>query len=140
MTGSQQNRPVGRPLGVTILAVIAIVAGIQSLGTGLALVSLSSTLAKSISGIVSLIGLGFLIVGLSYLLLARGYVKGRERARRKGRMIAVFAIILAIAGVIILPAKLAPGSPVWTVFFNVVIILYLGRPRVKAFFASRSGH
>ncbi len=131
---------MGRPLGVTILAIIAIVAGIQSLGTGIALVSFSSTLEKSISGIVSLIGLGFLIVGLSYLLLARGYVKGRERARRKGRMIAVFAILLAIAGVIILPAKLVPESPVWTVFFNVVIILYLGRPRVKAFFASMSGH
>ena len=130
---------MGRPLGVTILAIIAIVAGIQSLGTGLALVSLSSTLAKSISGIVSLIGFGFLIVGLSYLLLARGYVKGRERARRKGRMVAVFAIFLAIAGVIILPTKLAPGSPIWTVFFNFVIILYLGRPRVRAFFASRSG-
>jgi hypothetical protein len=138
--GSQRNRPVKRPLGVTILAIIAIVAGIQSLGTGLVLVSLSSTLEKSISGIVSLIGLGFLIVGLSYLLLARGYVKGRERSRRKGRMIAGFAIFLAIAGVMILPAKLAPESPVWTVFFNVVIILYLGRPRVKAFFASRSGH
>jgi hypothetical protein len=138
--GSQRNRPVKRPLGVTILAVIAVVAGIQSLGTGLVLVSLSSTLEKSISGIVSLIGLGFLIVGLSYLLLARGYVKGRERSRRKGRMIAGFAIFLAIAGVMILPAKLAPESPVWTVFFNVVIILYLGRPRVKAFFASRSGH
>ncbi len=130
---------MGRPLGVTILAIIAILAGIQSLGTGLALVSFSSTLEKSISGIISLIGFGFLFVGLSYLLLARGYVKGREKARRKGRMIAAFAIILAIAGVIILPAKLAAESPVWTIFFNIVIILYLGRPRVRAFFASRSG-
>jgi len=129
---------MGRPLGVTVLAIIAIVAGIQSLGTGLALVSFSSTLEKSISGIVSLIGLGFLIIGLSYLLLARGYVKGRERARRKGRMIAVFAILLAIAGVMILPEMFGAESPVWTVFFNVVIILYLGRPHVKAFFASRS--
>jgi hypothetical protein len=131
---------VGRPLGVTILAIIAILAGIQSLGTGLALVSFSSTLEKSISGIISLIGFGFLFVGLSYLLLARGYVKGREKARRKGRMIATFAIILAIAGVMILPAKLAAESPVWTIFFNIIIIIYLGRPRVKAFFASRSGH
>ena len=130
---------MGRPLGVTILAIIAILAGIQSLGTGLALVSFSSTLEKSISGIISLIGFGFLFVGLSYLLLARGYVKGREKARRKGRMIAAFAIILAIAGVIILPAKLSAESPVWTIFFNILIILYLGRPRVRAFFASRSG-
>ncbi len=130
---------MGRPLGVTILAIIAILAGIQSLGTGLALISFSSTLEKSISGLISLIGFGFLFVGLSYLLLARGYVKGREKARRKGRMIAAFAIILAIAGVMILPAKLAAESPVWTIFFNIVIILYLGRPRVRAFFASRSG-
>ena len=63
---------MGRPLGVTVLAIIAIFAGIQSLGIGFALVSFSSTLEKSISGIVSLIGLGFLIIGLSYLLLARG--------------------------------------------------------------------
>jgi hypothetical protein len=124
---------------VTILAIIAIIAGIQSLGTGLALMSFSSTLEKSISGLVSLIGLGFLIIGLSYLLLARGYVKGREKARSKGRTIAVFAILLAILGVIILPAKLGQESPVWTVFFNVVIIIYLGRTHVKAFFASRSG-
>lgn len=129
---------MGRPLGVTLLAIIAIVAGLQSLGVGLALVSFSSTLEETVSGLVSLIGLAFLIIGLSYLLLARGYVKGYERARRKGRMIAVFAILLAIAGIIILPPKLAPDSPVWTIFFNVVIILYLGRPRVKAFFASRS--
>ncbi len=124
---------------MTILAIIAIIAGIQSLGTGLALMAFSSTLEKSISGLVSLIGLGFLIIGLSYLLLARGYIKGREKARRKGRTIAVFAILLAILGVIILPAKLGQESPVWTVFLNVVIIIYLGRPHVKAFFASRSG-
>ncbi|MFH1579462.1 MAG: hypothetical protein ABIE25_04810 [Thermoplasmatota archaeon] len=129
---------MGRPLGVTILAIIAIVAGIQSLGAGLALFSFSSTLEKSILGIGSLIGLGFLIIGLFYLFLARGYVKGHERARRKGRMIAAFAILLALAGVMILPARLVPESPVWTMILNVVIILYLGRPRVKAFFASRS--
>ncbi len=123
---------------MTILAIIAVIAGIQSLGTGLALMSFSSTLEKSISGLVSLIGLGFLIIGLSYLLLARGYIKGREKARRKGRMIAVFAILLAILGVMILPAKFGQESPVWTVFFNIVIIIYLGRPHIKAFFASRS--
>jgi hypothetical protein len=129
---------VRRPLGVTVLAIIAIFAGVQSIGTGLVLVSLSSTLEKSISDIISLIGIGFLVIGLSYLLLARGYVRGREKTRRKGRAIAVLAILLAVLGASILPAGLAPESPVWTVFLNVVIVLYLGRPRVKAFFASRS--
>jgi len=94
---------------------------------------------RGLSGFALLVALVYMVVGIYSLWLARGYVKGREWARRRGISIAVFGIVLMFVGIIF--AKLAflvPGSPLWTLVGNIIIIWYLGREKVKRFFASRT--
>src|SRR5512137_2724891 len=89
-----------RPFGVALLAVVQIITAIQLLVSSLiyfALVSWVKTdeglealtkagdwAVESAGGIFFLLGLLFLVLGVVALLLARGYVQGREWARHKG--------------------------------------------------------
>ncbi len=149
---SRQSGRGNRPTGIIILAIIQVLSGIQLLASSLvyfSLVSWSRTpegiaeLSKAgewalnnARGIFFLLGVVYFALGTGSLLLARGYVKGRERARRKGRVIAVLAILFAFVGGIILPARLDPGSPVWTVVFNLIVVFYLGSKKVRRYFSS----
>ncbi len=93
---------------------------------------------KNAGGVFLILAIAYLVLGTSSLLLARGYVKGSEWARRKGRLIAALAIVFAVLGGLFLPARLDAGSPVWTIVFNLIVILYLGRSRVRRFFSAAS--
>jgi hypothetical protein len=148
---SQQQRRRKRPLGVTFLAILQVIAGIQSLGTALFFFALSSWakspegladlaesgvwVLKNAGGLFFLLACVYLIFGIGSLLLARGYVKGFEWARRKGRLIAVLAIVLAILGIALLPNVVAAGSPFWIIFSNAILIAYLGSRKVRAYFS-----
>lgn len=142
-----------RPFGVTLLALVQILAGFQSLAASLMYFALTSW-AKSAEGVARLensgewavkngatlflvLALVYLILGIGSLLLARGYVKGVEWARRRGRWVATFAIVFAILGIFLLPDRVDPGSPLWTILINIVVIAYLGSRKVRAFFGAR---
>jgi preprotein translocase subunit SecG len=57
-------------------------------------------------------GIVYLVLGISSLMLSRGYFKGRERARHMGRTMAVLAIAFALFCLLLpVPAKLGPDSP-----------------------------
>lgn len=99
---------------------------------------ISQKLAESASMIWFFLAVVYLVLGLSALLLSRGYIRGYERARHKGRTVAALAILFAIFGTMILPERIAPGSPFWTILGNVIIILYLGSSKVKAYFRAQS--
>jgi len=75
-----------------------------------------------------------LVLGVGALWLARGYVKGFEWARRRGRTVAALAILVAVFGAIFLPPRIDAGSPFWTIVFNAIVIAYLGRAKVRAYF------
>jgi hypothetical protein len=81
-----------------------------------------------------LLSVAYLVLGIGSLLLARGYIHGREWARHRGRILAALAIVFALFGGLILPRRLDPGSPVWTVLFNIIVIVDLGSGKVKRFF------
>jgi hypothetical protein len=87
--------------------------------------------AKSIFG---LLAMAYLALGVMALLLARGYVKGLEWARRRGTSVALFAIFFAILSAIILPDRADPGSPFWTIIFNAIVIIYLRSEKVRRYF------
>lgn len=146
------RHPKRRPLGILLLSVFEFLVGLQLLGSALALLTLSSwaktaeglekmtnlfgaDLAEAASGIFLLLGMVYLALAIWKLLLSRGYFKGYERSRRAGRSAAVLAVVFAIIGTMFLPEKLVPGSPLWTIIFNIGIFAYLGRPKVKAYFA-----
>ena len=146
------RHPKRRPLGITLLSIFEFLVGLQTLGIALAFFAwsslaktaegletltniLGSDLANAASGIFLLLGLVYFPLAIWKLLLSRGYFKGYEKSRRAGRSAAVLAVLFAIIGTSFLPEKLAPGSPLWTIIFNIGIFAYLGRPKVKAYFA-----
>jgi hypothetical protein len=90
---------------------------------------------RNASGVFFLLASVYLILGIGSLLLARGYVKGFERARRKGRLVAILAIVFAFLGIFLLPNRVDPGSPFWTIVLNAIVIAYLGSRKVRTYFS-----
>jgi len=150
-------RAQNRPLGVTLLSVVQFILGIGYLLSMLWAWSISSwadsvdgqmklqsvggdQLAKSVPTLFLVVGLVYLVLGISSLMLSRGYFKGRERARHRGRTMAALAIVFALFCLLFpVPAKLGPDSPFWAIVFNLFLVMYLARPKVLAFFRSHSG-
>jgi len=151
------SRGQNRPFGVTLLSVVQLILGIGYLLSMLWAWSISAwadsidgqmklrsvggdQLAESISTLFLVVGIVYLVLGISSLMLSRGYFKGRERARHRGRTMAAIAIAFAFFCLILpVPAKLGPDSPLWAIVFNVFLVVYLARPKVLAFFRSHSG-
>lgn len=106
-----------RPLGVTIIAILLIIAGIISLVGGLIL-------------LIVLVGFIFLALGIAYLVMAYGLWKGKGWAWTISLILAGIGIIMGI--VYIIQDNLAGG--IVSIIINGVIIYYLFRPNVKAFF------
>ncbi|MCU0860663.1 MAG: hypothetical protein MUE55_08790 [Thermoplasmata archaeon] len=126
-----------RPFLVTVLAIIQVLSGVQMLASSFVLLTISSwEQFAGVAGILLLIGFGYFVLAVLALLLARGYVKGFEKARRTGRRVALFAILLAIVVLLLRGDQPDAGSPVLTVIGNMFIYAYLGTRKVKAFFAS----
>jgi NAD/NADP transhydrogenase beta subunit len=136
---------------VTILAIVQTISGIQLLIVALvafafaAIVSdeevqeqLSSAAEEidfdTLALLFMLIGIVSLALSIFSFALARGYVKGRQWAWRRGRKIAVLTIIFAVLGLVLMPGRTDPGAPLWTILLNIFIFLYLGRGKVKAWF------
>lgn len=140
-----------RPLGVTLLAVVQVVSGLQMLGNALwalAIASIASTpegqetladtlppwMAENAAAIFGVLGTVILVLAIWSLLLARGYVKGIEKARARGRKVALYAVLLAILTIVLVPDRTDPGSPWWTIIFNLAIYIYLNSEKVRAYF------
>lgn len=105
-----------RPLGVTIIAILIIIGGILFLSSGLALL---------------IIGIGFLLIalGIAYFVMAYGLWNGRGWAW-------TITLILSVIGIIIAIVSIAPsnGGTIINVIIYGIVIYYLYRPNVKAFF------
>lgn len=138
------------PFGIVVLAILQVLNGIQLLVSGLwfwavssiadtpdvrdALVDSPAWLVDNLKGIFFWLGLIYIIVSILAFLFARGYIRGYEWARHKGRVLAALLIAYGIFGLLILPPRADPASPFWTVVFNVAVFIYLGRPSVKSYF------
>jgi hypothetical protein len=131
-----------RPTGVTVLAVLDILGGIAGLGIGALLIGVaalaSSSLASqypalgSISGISSILyalGALSLILGIISIILAIGFLGGKSWAWTLGIVFGVISIIVSIAETVI-----GFSSNIVGIIIQIIIIYYLMRPHVKAFF------
>lgn len=140
-----------RPFGVTFLAIIQTLSGIQLLVQALIAFAIAAIVSdpevqdqlSSVAGEIDFealsllflaIGVVVLIVSVFSFALARGYAKGRAWAWRRGRKIAILTILIAIIGLVLMPARTDPGAPVWTILLNTFIFVYLGRRKVRAWF------
>lgn len=103
---TRRSKKRKRPFGVTVLALLQTVSGIQLLIQAiifffLAMIvtdpevqtSLSSfadeNLLRSLPAIFTVIGIIFLAIAILSFHLARGYLNGHEWARRRGRKVAM---------------------------------------------------
>ena len=147
-----------RPTGVTIIAILIIIGGIVLLlgglsliGTG-ALLSLSSTEtvqtdAGSIEsaelaalGMVPLIlGAILLILGIAYLVVSYGLLKGKGWAWIVTVVVTIIGLIIQIISAIITGSVASSvvaglGSHIIGIIISGIIIYYMFRPHVKAYF------
>lgn len=119
------------PLGIIILAILEIIAGLGWLGlASTTFLAAGAAAAFPILGVVfggALIVLAavMFLIGVFSFLLAWGLWTGRPWARTA-------AIILAVLGIIVALFSL-PGSFI-ALLINILIIFYLTRPHVKAYF------
>jgi uncharacterized membrane protein (DUF2068 family) len=105
-----------RPLGVTVIAILTVIGGIIFLVSGLVLLIIG-------------IGIILLALGIAYLVMAYGLWKGKGWAW-------TITLILAAIGIIVAVVSIATGNVggIVSIIINGVIIYYLYRPNVKAFF------
>jgi hypothetical protein len=132
-----------RPTGVTVIAILEILGGLASLvaGAGLfvaaALVS-SSNFASlypqlsgigSISTILYVLGAVVLVFGILALVLGVGFLGGKGWAWTLGIVVGVINIVVSLVQTVI-----GFYSSIVGIIFPLIIIYYLMRPHVKAFF------
>ena len=146
-----RNQRRKSPMGVTLLAIVQTLSGIQLLVQALIAFAIAAIVSdpeiqdqlSSVAGEIDFeaLSLLFIVIGVVALILsvfsfalARGYAKGRAWAWRKGRKIALFTILVAILGLVLMPARTDPGAPIWTILLNAFIVVYLGRRKVRAWF------
>jgi uncharacterized membrane protein (DUF2068 family) len=143
-----------RPTGVTVLAVLAILAAIGLLFFGSALIGLGlllGTLTASvditnaittagypglaslgvgtISALIIALGAVFVIIGILYLIVGFGFFGGKRWAWNLGIVVSVIGIVLDVI-------QMIGGnySGVLPLVISLLIIYYLMRPHVKVFF------
>jgi uncharacterized membrane protein (DUF2068 family) len=110
-----------RPIGVTIIALLAILGGIAFLASGF------GTLFIPLAGIF--IGSGLFILGLAYLLMAYGLWKGKGWAWTLTLILSGIGIIVGIGSIVV-----GNLGSIFHIIINAIIIYYLYRPNVQAFF------
>ncbi len=127
-----------RPLGVTILAVLASVSGVLSLLGGITLIALGPMMAPMIakhgtpgmmgafSGFMVVMGVIVLVVGILNLIVAWGYWTGQGWAW-------VLGAILGVIGVIMGTIQITSGGIIGLIL-NAIILYYLFQPHVKEYF------
>lgn len=105
-----------RPLGVSIVAILTAIGGVVFLTSGSVLLIIG-------------IGIIFLAIGIAFLVVAYGLWRGKRWAWTVTLILSVIGIILAIA-------SLAVGNmgAIVSIIIHGVVIYYLYRPNVKAFF------
>ena len=133
---------MARPLGVTILGVLAIIGGILSLCGGIGLVfggtALTGALAAAgqtsavSAGAVAVSGIIAIVVGVLYLVLGVGLFQLKGWAWMLGVALSIASIVL---GVLEIALKYSTVSAqLIGMVFSVIILVYLFTPGVRAAF------
>ena len=132
-----------RPTGVTVLAILEILGGLAGLVGGAALIGVAAlvsssnfaTLYPQLAGIGSVstllyaLGALALIFGILGLVLGIGFLGGKGWAWTLGIVVGVLNIVVSIA-----ETAIGFSSNIIGIIFPIIIIYYLMRPHVKAFF------
>ena len=111
-----------RPLGVTIIAILAVIGGIGSVLSGLAIIAIIPLLGIIFGGLL-------IIIGLAYFVVAYGLWKGLNWAWNITLIVSVIGIIVGLGSIVV-----GNIGALFHLIVNVIVIYYLYRPNVKAYF------
>jgi hypothetical protein len=121
-----------RPLGVTLISALTIIAGIVFLASGITAVTVAPFLSGTQTFLVGLsagAGAAFLALGIAYFVMAYGLLKGKRWAW-------TVTLVLSSIGIALGFVSIVTGhiGAVLSVIINAVILYYIYRPNVKSFF------
>src|SRR5712691_2415232 len=111
-----------RPTGVTVLAILEILGGLAGLGIGAFLIGSASTLQSALGALAVIFGILGFVLGI-------GFLGGKGWAWTLGIIVGILNIVVSIA-----QTAIGFSSSIIGVIFPIIIIYYLMRPHVKAFF------
>jgi hypothetical protein len=111
-----------RPTGVTVLAILEILGGLAGLGVGAVLIGNASVLLYALGALAAVFGILALVLGI-------GFLGGKGWAWTLGIVVGVLNIITSLV-----QAAVGYYSDIIGIIFPIIIIYYLMRPHVKAFF------
>ena len=122
-----------RPVGVTIIGILIVIAGILTLLVGIGSIAVGP---PNLLGLVFVaFGVISLVIGIAYLVMGYGLLKGRGWAWTISMIVLIIGIIINL---ISLPRAVASGSnfsgDVVSIAISAFILYYLYRPHVKAYF------
>jgi hypothetical protein len=134
---------MGRPTGVTIIAVLMVIAGIVMIIAGISAMAIAPLLPMALQdqdlpvglseamlgGLAVGSGAFMIALGIAGLIIAYGLFKGKGWAWTA-------AVVLSIIGIVMSAVAIATGNfgSVISIIINGVILYYLYRPHVKAYF------
>lgn len=117
-----------RPTGVTILAVLSILSGIALLGVaGVGMFGTTTLVVSYAFGII------LLVLGVIYLAVAVGFFTAKPWSWPLALVAFSIGIVLTLIMIAIAPTANLAGNIVGLIF-ALIIIFYLFRPNVKAYF------
>lgn len=118
-----------RPLGVTIVAVLAILSGaFDVIGGIVLLVAQDAELADAFGGAAMLVAVAAasIIIGVAMLLIALGLLRGNAVARVAATVVQVFSLAMSVWVGIAQPSSLGTEIPSALLAIAVLILLWSG--------------
>ena len=138
-----------RPTGVTIIAILIIIGGILLLLAGIAGVAVGSLSISQVIGLgFVIIGAILLAVGIGYLVVSYGLLKGKRWSWTITVVLLFIGIAINVVSIIIFgyftfdtdtSSFLTTNSgSIAGIIISVIILYYLYRPHVKSYFGKLS--
>ena len=117
-----------RPTGVTILAILEIISGIIAIAFALFFGAMMGSMGSSMFGnggaaIIGVIGGIVVVLGLISFVMAWGLLKGKSWAWTITLILTIISLIFDL-----------PSMNIIGIIIDVIILYYLYRPHVKAYF------
>ena len=125
---------VKRPALVTVVAVLTVISGVLSLVAGFIWLFLPPD-ASSNDVAWRLVGIGYLIVGVVEVAVARGLLRGNAKARIIFTLAMVANLVLSVTGAA--TSGTSRGVSFVSVVVVIVAIVILYTPKANAFFGHR---
>ena len=147
-----------RPTGITIIAILTIISGLLFLLSGLVLValgalfsgnstSISQAVAQFFGTISAVVGGVLLAIGIGYIVMSYGLLKGKGWGWSVTIILIIIGIVIQIVSTSVITASSLENTknvisgivgsitfPLIGIAINIVILYYLYRPHVKAYF------